>query len=360
MRPRSPEPSGAALRADLAACAALLRQGSKTFHAASKLLPSNVRAPAVALYSFCRLADDAVDGGGGVAALEAMRQRLGDAYAGRPAPTPADRAFAWAVAAFDIPAALPEALLEGFAWDAEGRRYETLADLEAYAARVAGSVGAMMSVLMDARQPEVLARACDLGIAMQFTNIARDVGEDARLGRLYLPLAWMREAGLDPDGWLARPVFSTELATVFARVLEAAERLYARSSAGIAELPVACRPGMHAARLLYAEIGREVQRRGLDAVSQRAVVPPARKAALLPSVLMAAASTPVASEHEAALEAARFLVEAAARPAAGPASAAGYRARRFEERVVWLLGLFERLERGERRLHPGMAQPTQS
>jgi phytoene synthase len=218
----------------------------------------------------------------------------------------------------------------------------------------------MMSVLMDARQPEVLARACDLGIAMQFTNIARDVGEDARLGRLYLPLAWMREADLDPDGWLAHPVFSVELATVIARVLEAADRLYARSSAGIAELPVACRPGMHAARLLYAEIGREVQRRGLDAVSQRAVVPSTRKAALLPSVLMAAASTPAASGHEAALEAARFLVEAAARPAAGPVSVVGYRARRFEERVVWMLSLFERLERSERRLHPGMPQPTQS
>jgi phytoene synthase len=360
MRPSSPEPAGAALRADLAACAALLRQGSKTFHAASRLLPSTVRAPAVALYSFCRLADDAVDGGGGSAALEAMRQRLADAYAGRPAQTPADRAFAWAVAAFDIPAALPEALLEGFAWDAEGRRYETLADLEAYAARVAGSVGAMMSVLMDARQPEVLARACDLGIAMQFTNIARDVGEDARLGRLYLPLAWMREAGLDPDGWLAQPVFSAELATVIARVLEAAERLYSRSSAGIAELPVACRPGMHAARLLYAEIGREVQRRGLDAVSQRAVVPSTRKAALLPSLLIAAARAPVASDSEAALEAARFLVEAAARPAPGDPAAVGARGRRFEERVVWLLGLFERLERSDRRLHPGMAQSTQS
>lgn len=360
MRPRSPEPTGAALRADLAACAALLRQGSKTFHAASRLLPAGVRDPAVALYSFCRLADDAVDNGGGTAALESLRKRLADAYAGRPAPEAADRAFAWAVAAFEIPAALPEALLEGFAWDAEGRRYETLADLEAYAARVAGSVGAMMSVLMDARQPEVLARACDLGIAMQLTNIARDVGEDARLGRVYLPLDWMTEAGIDPDEWLAGPVFSADLATVIARVLEAAERLYARSSAGIAELPASCRPGMHAARLLYAEIGREVQRRGLDAVSQRAVVPPARKAALLPAVMMAAATTPVATDHAAALEAARFLVEAAARPPAGPVPAAGYRARRFEERVVWLLGLFERLERREQQLGESMTPSTQS
>ncbi len=170
----------------------------------------------------------------------------------------------------------------------------------------------------------------------------------------------MSEAGLDPDAWLARPVFSADLATVIARVLEAAERLYARSSAGIAELPASCRPGMHAARLLYAEIGREVQRRGLDAVSQRAVVPPARKVALLPAVMMAAAATPVATGHAAALEAARFLVEAAARPAAVPMPVAGYRARRFEERVVWLLGLFERLERREQQLSTGMTPSTQS
>jgi phytoene synthase len=117
---------------------------------------------------------------------------------------------------------------------------------------------------------------------------------------------------------------------------------------------------MHAARLLYAEIGREVQRRGLDAVSQRAVVASTRKAALLPSVLVAAASTPVASGREATLEAARFLVDAAARPAPEPVPAASYRARRFEERVVWLLGLFERLERSERSLSPGMVQPTRS
>jgi phytoene synthase len=117
---------------------------------------------------------------------------------------------------------------------------------------------------------------------------------------------------------------------------------------------------MHAARLLYAEIGREVQRRGLDAVSQRAVVPPTRKAALLPSVLMAAATAPATSGDDAALEAARFLVEAAVRSAPGPVPAACYRARRFEERVVWLLRLFERLERSERQLHQGLAHPTQS
>ena len=90
----------------------------------------------------------------------------------------------------------------------EVRRYETLQDLDAYAARVAGSVGAMMTLVMGQRAPEIVARACDLGVAMQLTNIARDVGEDARAGRLYLPLQWLREAGIDPDAWLAKPVFT--------------------------------------------------------------------------------------------------------------------------------------------------------
>ncbi len=101
-----------------------------------------------------------------------------------------------------MPRALPEALLEGLAWDAQARRYATLSDLYDYSARVAAAVGAMMCVLMGVRDADALARACDLGVAMQLTNIARDVGEDARERRLYLPLDWLAEAGIDPDAFL--------------------------------------------------------------------------------------------------------------------------------------------------------------
>ena len=99
------------------------------------------------------------------------------------------------------------ALLEGFAWGHRGAAAtETLPDdVQDYAARVAGTVGAMMAVLMGARSPEAVARACDLGVAMQFSNIARDVGEDARAGRIYLPLRWLAEAGIDPEAFLASP-----------------------------------------------------------------------------------------------------------------------------------------------------------
>ena len=113
---------------------------------------------------------------------------------------------------------------------------------------------------------------------MQLTNIARDVGEDARLGRLYLPRQWLAEEGIDADTWLARPQFTPALGRVIERMLTHADELYDRSAVGITALPVGCRPAMHAARLLYREIGHEVRRRGLDSVNGRAVVSWSRKA----------------------------------------------------------------------------------
>ena len=170
--------------ADMAHCRDAIRQGSLSFHAASKLLPARVRDPALALYAFCRLADDAVDDTDDKApAVLGLRDRLDLVYAGRPRNTPADRAFAAVVEDFEMPRALPEALLEGLAWDAVGRRYDTLSGVLDYSARVAAAVGAMMCVLMRVRNADALARACDLGLAMQLTNIARDVGEDAQAGR---------------------------------------------------------------------------------------------------------------------------------------------------------------------------------
>jgi phytoene synthase len=196
----------------------------------------------------------------------------------------------------------------------------------------------------------VLARACDLGVAMQFSNIARDVGEDARAGRLYLPLAWMREAGLDPDAWLADPVFDARLAGVVQRLLAEADTLYRRSEAGIARLPLACRPGIGAARWIYAEIGHQVARQGFDSVSRRAVVSRRRKAALLARSLGAVA-LPAMGLEAPALPETRFLVEAVvAEPRRLRAAAPD---RSLGERVGWMIELFARLEQ-ERAVGGGM------
>ena len=198
-------PPGAAGAFDLEACNALMRTGSKTFFAASRLLPARVRASSIALYAFCRVADDMVDGGRHslADAMALLSQRLDAIYAGHPQDPVEDRALAVVVQRHALPRALLDALLDGFAWDAEGRRYETLEDVHDYGARVAGSVGAMMCWIMGVRSPQALARACEMGVAMQLTNIARDVGEDARHGRLYLPRAWLRERGIDVPGDVA-------------------------------------------------------------------------------------------------------------------------------------------------------------
>lgn len=315
----APDPAEAA--ADLAACRELLRDGSRSFLAASRLLPREVRESACALYAFCRLADDAVDVEPGPGdAVSRLRDRLARIYRGQPLPIAADRALAVVVQRYAIPRAVPEALLDGFEWDAEGRRFETLDDLQAYAARVAATVGVMMALLMGVRSPDGLARACDLGVAMQLSNIARDVGEDARMGRVYLPLAWLREAGIDPDAWLAAPRFSPALASVVQRLLDAADALYRRVDAGVAQLPLACRPGINAARYLYAEIGREVERRGLDSVSQRAVVPRVRKLGLLLGALAALqpARPARAAGAIAPLDCTRFLIDAVSATAPPP------------------------------------------
>ncbi|EPX76016.1 15-cis-phytoene synthase [Salipiger mucosus] len=312
--------------ADMAHCAEAIRHGSRSFHAASGLLPRRLREPALALYAFCRLADDEVDltPDGKARAVAGLRARLDLCYAGTPRNAPEDRAFSDIIQGFGMPRALPEALLEGLAWDASGRRYATLPELRAYAARVASAVGAMMCVLMRVRDPHALARACDLGVAMQLTNIARDVGEDAREGRLYLPLDWLETTGLDPAAFLAQPAMSPELGALVQRLLREADALYIRAEAGIRALPLDCRPGIFAARYIYAGIGTQLRRAHCDPVSQRARTTGAQKLGWLMQAGLRAGLASVMPRspviYARPLPETVFLVEAAAdRAARGPA-----------------------------------------
>ncbi|MGZ5926398.1 MAG: phytoene/squalene synthase family protein [Rhizomicrobium sp.] len=330
--------------ADRAACRAMIRTGSKSFFAASLLLPARVRTAAIALYAFCRLSDDLVDVEGGSAdAIARLRSRLALAYAGRPADNSVDRAFADVVVQFGLPSELPEALIEGLEWDVGGVACEELGDVQAYAARVAGSVGAMMTVLMGVRCPKILARACDLGVAMQLTNIARDVGEDARNGRLYLPRSWLREEGIDPDAWLAAPVFSPSLGRVVMRLLRSADRLYRRAESGIAGLPASCRPAIFAARHIYAAIGGQIAQAGYDSVTNRAHVPAAAKLRLMGRALFDAVRIGQAPLAPAALPQTQYLVDAVAvSPVPAPAL------RRISDRLLWVAALFVSLGERER------------
>lgn len=303
--------TAADLRLDdaIAHCHVLLRRGSRSFWAAAQLLPARQRDAFAAVYAFCRTADDMVDiGRPTAAAIRALRCRIDRVYLGSRQLSDADYALSRTVSAYGIPRTVFDALIEGFAWELEGRRYETESELYAYAARVASCVGAALTIIMGCRDAETLARACDLGVAMQLTNVARDVGEDARNGRLYLPRSWMRDEGLDPEAFLAAPKFSRPLGRVVRRLLGAADVLYTRADVGIALLPRRCRPAIRAARTIYADIGRVIAAAGYDSVTSRAVTSMPRKLWL--------ATRALADERGDALDAVcpplaetRFLVE---------------------------------------------------
>jgi phytoene synthase len=198
---------------------------------------------------------------------------------------------------------------------------------------------------------------------MQATNIARDVGEDARRGRLYLPRQWLADEGVDAEAWLARPAFNPAIGRVVERLLVHADHLYERAGAGIAALPLGCRPAMHAARLLYREIGLEVRRRGLDSVGGRAVVSWSRKSRLLAAASVAATRRAGRLTDEP-LEATRFLVEAAAHAPPVPLPLATGDLAGAEGRIASLVTLFMRLEQEEQaamrsaRREDGLAVPV--
>lgn len=257
----------------------IMQEGSKSFAAAAKLLPPDVRASAYLLYAWCRRCDDVIDGqdmGRAVREdartpqerLDWLRQQTARALAGEAVEEPVFRALGLVAHRHALAPALPFDLIEGFAMDVAERRYETLEDIMAYCYHVAGVVGVMMACVMGVRDDDTLNRAADLGIAFQLTNIARDVVADARIGRVYLPKSWLAQAGLGVDT-LAEPANREALASVVARLLDVAEPFYASARVGVDRLPPRSAWGIATALRVYRDIGVKVRRRGHQAWDDR-------------------------------------------------------------------------------------------
>lgn len=257
-----------------------MRQGSKSFAAASRLFDPHTRRSALLLYTWCRHCDDVIDGqvlghdgsppppGEALARLEQLREATAAAYRGEPMSDPAFAAFQAVAREHGIEARHAFAHLDGFAMDVEGRRYETLEDTLEYCYHVAGVVGLMMAQVMGVTSPAVLQRACDLGLAFQLTNIARDIVEDAGVGRCYLPQAWLRELEI-AEADLAATVHRPALAGMATRLVEAAEPYYASAVAGIGALPPRCAWAVATALEVYRAIGLKVRAAGPDAWDRR-------------------------------------------------------------------------------------------
>ena len=197
----------------------------------------------------------------------------------------------------------------------------------------------MMCLLMGKRDPAIIARACDLGLAMQLTNIARDVGEDARNGRLYLPRSWLVEEGIDPDQWLKNPQFNPAIARVVERLLKQADTLYEQAEIGITNLPWDCRPAIQAARLIYAEIGRQIEQNQLNSIALRAIVSSQKKMHLLSRAMLVTAKRNWSKRFIPAHPASQYLIQAVIKAPHQPHYGGS-----IHERIVWVVNLLERVE----------------
>lgn len=271
---------------------AAIRSGSKSFAMASRLFDPATRDLVWDLYAWCRHCDDVVDGqtlGHDRVDVADRDVRLASLRAGTDAvfagTAPADGPFgalARVVGATGLPRRLADDHLAGFAMDTDGRTYATLDDTLDYCYHVAGVVGLMMAWVMGVREPAVLCRASDLGLAFQLSNIARDVGDDLAHGRVYLPAAWLREAGVTlTPGVALDTATASRIAPLVTRLVAEAERYYDAAWHGIPHLPGRSAWAVATARLVYRDIGRAVVARGSAAwTSRTAIGTPAKVARL--------------------------------------------------------------------------------
>lgn len=260
--------------------ATTMRQGSKSFAVAARLFDPATRRSALLLYTWCRHCDDVIDGqvlghdglppppDEALLRLQGLRDTTAAAYRGEPMDDPAFAAFQQVAQAHGIEPRHAYAHLDGFAMDVDGRQYETLDDTLQYCYHVAGVVGLMMAKVMGVTDPATLARACDLGLGFQLTNIARDIVEDANVGRCYLPQAWLREFGLTIAN-LGAPEHRPTLAVLAERLVNAAEPYYRSAVAGVGALPPRCAWAVATALKVYRAIGLKVRTAGPAAWDQR-------------------------------------------------------------------------------------------
>ncbi len=270
-----------------AECRRILARHSQSFALAGRLLSRRHRDRLAAVYAWCREADDAIDlapASEHAAALRRLEDELASIYAGAPQARPAAQAFQAVVQECGIPIQHPRELVAGLAMDARGVRYATIAELRVYAFRVAGTVALMACRVLGVSHRLSLVQAAHLGMAMQLTNICRDVGEDWERGRCYVPeeLAAPRVWQLleRSRGGTLPAAAAAGLASAVARLLGEAERYYRSGERGLRALDPRTRVAMRTAAAVYAAIGDVVAARGCDVTAPRAVVSTPKKLAL--------------------------------------------------------------------------------
>jgi len=276
---------------DAMACTASIKKGSLSFSLASMLLSLKHRTAIHTLYSWCRWCDNTIDDIPRTAsnvrkrsAIAKLRQDTDAALSGTYSQDNyVFRSLQQMTFTYKIPRRYFHDLIDGMEMDVDKHRYETVEELRLYCYRVAGVVGLMFSHIVGLREQSALKNAVDLGIAMQFTNIARDIHEDFHMGRVYLPVEWLKPASVDPEKLLES---ETKIWPVVEILLSEANRYYQSGDGGIRDLPWKAALAAKAARNIYSEIGRKIKATGPNYIRRRTVISGPRKCLLLFKTLM--------------------------------------------------------------------------
>lgn len=277
-----------------------ISKGSKSFAIASYFFREEMQANSQMLYAWCRYCDDVIDGQtlGGDAPdgdlsseerrrlVDMLRAKTIQAMDGHPTGEPAFDGFAAVARAAHLPRHYPLDLIDGFALDVEPRIYASAQELLTYCYGVAGVVGVMMAIVMGVPRDDdaTLARACDMGLAFQMTNIARDVMDDARGGRVYLPADYLMQEGVEPTPQsVLLPEHRAAVRRAAICLLDDADKYYLSATEGVRRLPTRAAAAIAAARNIYRDIGRIVRNGDDDLWTERVVVSRPRKIMLAAS-----------------------------------------------------------------------------
>jgi len=285
-----------------------IRRHSRSFSFASRLLPASKRADVERLYAWCRWCDDGVDTAASpqqaLEFVELATQDIGR-IAGGKAPVAAEsRWLAEIVGRHDLPLEAALALLDGMRSDLTPAAGFHEADLLRYSFRVAGAVGVLLCPILGLSERRHLPHAAALGMGMQLTNIARDVAEDWRRSRCYLPLEWtdgLRPGGGPPDPRQVRRGVKT--------ILEVADGYYAAGEAGIGGLDTDSRLAVRTAAKIYHAIGTKISRRGFEVLDERARVSTLGKLRIFAVAMLTPAGSSQPIQLEVSAERALFAAQ---------------------------------------------------
>ncbi len=278
-----------ATRAGFLLAAGITKRAAKSFYFASHFMPGKTRHAAYAIYAICRLSDETVDSGDpkdAPAKIGGMEHRIACAYDGSPISDPLLLAFRKTIETYKIPQRYFDQLIEGMRMDVSKTHYENFDELYAYCYKVAGVVGLIMYRIFGGNANDAQEAAVHLGIAMQLTNILRDVKEDLLRNRIYLPRDEIRAHGVSEDD-IRRGKVTDNLKRLLRFQSSRARDYYAKAEGGIKLIPrrryrlVIC-----LMIRIYAGIVREIEKAGFDVFSERAAVSHAGKIAIAANVLI--------------------------------------------------------------------------